>query len=233
MVKLDKQIRLGTDKLLRELYVEPINRCTSFNKPKGGLWCSTYTPNEEYLSDWHRFCANEFTTGLNNHAVIFDFKPNSRIFQIDSQKDLMELFHICGRFYDDILPESICLSFMLDFEEAKARYDVINLTERGQWTTRLPMTNPKYNLYGWDTECSLILNFDCIGEQEYKYFNLIDKDRWAIEQAEKYAFKGLMKDPEAVKELFEDATKTIITLIDKLKDNDIKEEDETEHGDSK
>ena len=45
-----------------------------------------------------------------------------------------------------------------DFEAMAKDYDVIKLTDEGQWKTRL--TNP--SLYGWDCECILIMNPDVV-----------------------------------------------------------------------
>jgi hypothetical protein len=162
--KLPKQIILSDTHLEKELFQQIKNR-EYFNKPIGGLWSSTYTPDNNYLSEWHKFCVEEYDSGITDNATIFEFKPKSRIYQIDCYNDLVHLFKI----YKNKNSIEFASLHYLDFESIKKDFDVINLTDKGQWETRY---TAEYNIYGWDIECSLIMNFDCICNCEYKKIEL-------------------------------------------------------------
>lgn len=152
-----KYISIGIDSFNKDLWEKPEN-CI-FVKPIGGLWASKYTPDSEYLSSWHRFCVySEFSRGNTNKAIMFNLKDNARICTIDSLNDLRSLM-IKYRNNDVPLP---FLNY-LDFEKISEKFDVIELTERGEIETK---NSYPENLYGWDAECILILNYDVIGEQE-------------------------------------------------------------------
>ena len=141
-------------------------KCTAiknqtFVKPNGGLWASPYTPDDEYKSEWHRFVSEEMQDKNSENGMVFDFKEESRIYTIDTQEDLINLLNTYGYIdsgYSSLFP---------DFERISKHFDVLHLTERGQWATRLPTKNSKYNLYGWDVECCLILNADVIKDCSY------------------------------------------------------------------
>ena len=50
-----------------------------------------------------------------------------------------------------------------DFEKmVKMGYDAIYLTDKGQMETRFTMPD----LYGWDCECVLVMNPDCVTQVE-------------------------------------------------------------------
>lgn len=129
-----------------------------FNKPIGGLWASPYTANEKYKSSWHRWLEYEMPHWMREYGVVFTLKKESKIFTIDSSEDLKYLMdnYKCSRSH-------LKHFSILDFEKIKKDYDGIFLTNEGQWETRLSL---EYNLYGWDVECLLLLNFQCIEEQE-------------------------------------------------------------------
>lgn len=90
-------------------------------------------------------------------GVVFNLKDNTRIYTINTYKDLEWLME---RYKDN---NSFSFKPTLDFERISKDYDVIELTEAGQWETRF--SHP-FNLYGWDVESILVLNFDVIGKQK-------------------------------------------------------------------
>lgn len=155
-IKLKTQVILNDIQLNKNLF-KPIKNAHHI-KPKGGLWSSTYTPDEKYVSEWHEFCGEEFNNKLTKYMSIFEFKNNTKVYQIDDYDDLACLYNQYSYRYKDYFD-------FLDYEKLSEKFDVINLTSRGQWETRL--TNP-YHLYGWDVECCLIMNFDCIGKITYQ-----------------------------------------------------------------
>lgn len=126
------------------------------NKPRGGFWTSTYTPNKEYISDWHDQGESMFGT--------FDFKScwilkpveNIKYCVIDSYDDLDKLWDQYNyqdhRFMDIGFDIGKMYTYPFDFESYFKDYDALQMTQQGQWKTRL--TDP-YNFYGWDSECVL------------------------------------------------------------------------------
>lgn len=146
-------ISFGKKVLTEEGFVPPKN---DWVKPIGGLWGSTYTPNQEYASDWQRWCMEERFGIDNEAAVIFTMKENAKVYEIDCREDLDYL----AKRYN--LKGSVFLT-TLDFEKmAAAGYGAIHLTADGQEETRF---SRPYSLYGWDAECWLILRFDAIATQ--------------------------------------------------------------------
>lgn len=165
ILKVKTQLITGKTCLSRDRFVEIKN---NHIKPIGGLWSSTYTPNEEYHSSWAEWCYFEqFFKHQLNRGVIFEFKKTARIFTVDSYIDLCNLKTLAGKY--DPTGGMLHFSVGLNYEEAKNHFDVIHLTERGQMETRFSMPD---SLYGWDCECCLILDYDCIDEQTIKpYYN--------------------------------------------------------------
>lgn len=154
---MNKQVSLVDIELSKELFI-PVKNRLGLNKPHGGLWSCPYTPNSKYISEWHEFCSEEFESGLKPKAILFDFKQDTRIYTVNSLRDLKELYISYKRNDGEY-------SFLqtLDFEELSKYFDVMYLTSRGQYETRF--TNP--TLYGWDVESCLIMNFDCIVIDRY------------------------------------------------------------------
>lgn len=154
-------ITLGKTVLTQKSFKAPKN---SFVKPDGGIWACRYTPDEEFVSEWQRWCKFAQFPGNWNQGVVFNLKPNARIYTIDSYEDLERLAKQYK--YKRNLSISgmvgICFQY-LDFEALAKVYDAIELTGRGQSETRF---SEPYNLYGWDVASILILNFDAIADQQ-------------------------------------------------------------------
>lgn len=126
-------------------------------KPEIGtcLWASIYTPEEDYLSEWHEFVCNEMESILGEYESIYKFKlkPDAKIFTIDSRNDL---YLLLSEYKLD--NPKINYKTAIDFEKISKDYDAIHLTSNGQINTRFG----DYDLYGWDVDSLLVLNFDCI-----------------------------------------------------------------------
>lgn len=161
-MKIPEQwLHIGTDAIERHKFRPIINRM-GMPKAYGGLWASPYRLNADYYSDWQEFWHREMGVTGRHDAVIFSFKKAARIFVIDTQDDLIRLIDEVGA-AESILP--LRSLKQIDFENAKNHYDVIYLTEQGQWETRMPFERMEYNLYGWDVESCFILNYDVIENQ--------------------------------------------------------------------
>lgn len=154
-------ITLGKTVLTKETFKAPKNR---FVKPDGGIWACRYTPDEEFVSEWQRWCKFEQFPGNWNQGVVFNLKPNARIYTIDSYEDLERLAKKYKYKYNLSISGMVGICFQyLDFEALAKVYDAIELTGRGQSETRF---SKPYNLYGWDVASILILNFDAIADQQ-------------------------------------------------------------------
>lgn len=146
-------ISFGKTELTEEKFIQPKN---DWIKPIGGIWGSTYIPDEVYSSDWERWCIEE-NFGYNwREAVIFTLKPDAKVYEIDSVQDLNNLARAYNVHGNGVLTR-------LDFEAmVAAGIDAIHLTEKGQKETRF---SRPYTLYGWDVESWLILNIHAIDQQ--------------------------------------------------------------------
>ena len=128
-------------------------------KPKNGLWMSTYTPDKETPSDWVAWCASEQADWVGSKYKMIEIKPEARVFIVDVYDDLVELIEKwgpAGRQKGLGLPIN---RHYPDFQKIRQDIDIINLTEQGQYSTRMSYEGIKnYDLYGWDCESSLMLN---------------------------------------------------------------------------
>ena len=114
---------------------------------------------------------------LSNDSVILELKDDARVYTINRQEDLIEFINIVG-IAEDELTSKLGLRFLVypDFEKVSKMFDAVYLTEEGQWKTRFSNNGCTYNLYGWDCESLLILNFDCIKNWEYKKLDIMKED---------------------------------------------------------
>ena len=169
-------IILGKKELNKEKFKSVKNRI-GLNKPEGGLWASPYYPNNEYISGWHEWCTSEMENWLSNDSVILELKDDARIYIINSQEDLINLMCIVGVAKDELTLNLGLKRFASpDFEKASQVFDAILITEEGQWKTRFSDDKCDYNLYGWDCESILILNYDCVEKWEYKKLDIIKEE---------------------------------------------------------
>lgn len=172
-INMEKIITLGINRVEKEAF-EKHSRDTDdrwyLNKPTGSLWGSTYTPDDEYVSDWERWCDANGYAHYNN-GIIYTLTSDARIYTIDSLHDFIELL---TRYP---LPEPTELRMAgtrvyLDFSKIMKDYDVLHLTRNGNCETHLIWNHPEIDVGGkkyrisdlnsWDIESWLILNFDSI-----------------------------------------------------------------------
>jgi len=144
---------------LSEKYMFNIELRSRFNKPNGGLWSSTYTPNEPEDSQWIRWCRENCQENwVGRDSILLEIKPTARIWTINSQEELLNLY----RLYPSVV--TFGNGCYIDYVEVAEDWDIIHLTEEGEFLCRYPrifvggQQNIELNLYGWDCESSLILN---------------------------------------------------------------------------
>lgn len=136
-----KLLTMGIEKLDKNKF-ELIKNREFFNKPRGGLWSSPYCEENEFKSDWYRWCQEEQFNSDINIGVIFCLESNSRILKIDSFDDLK---FITDKYENINIDEFPIKQKFLDFEKISKDYDVIYLTNKGEQETRYTF---EYSLYG-------------------------------------------------------------------------------------
>ena len=156
-------------KFLFESQFDVLNR-ERLNKPGGGLWSSTYTPLQDYDSQWIQWCAENCQPDwIGQDNILLEISNSARIFRISNAQDLKNLYTLYPRDERLWTPPTVHWSHShgvtvwLDYQKIAEDYDIIWLTEDGQHYTRSPEyfgSNPikKIDLYGWDCESSLMLN---------------------------------------------------------------------------
>lgn len=163
--------------------IQPIKNIslTANPKPNGGLWLSTYTPNEEFLSEWDSFSTETWGSNKCKPCSLITLKKSARIYTINSHADLTPFVDKYKIINGDSALENMlsALHFApIDFEAVCKDYDCIHLTSIGQCNTRFAWGEDEhYSLYGWDVESLLILNKECIDSVEFTTYNALKKTR--------------------------------------------------------
>lgn len=149
------------------------------NKPgKGGMWTSTYTPDEKYLSDWLRWCipADFCPEGTGVHLLYPEDDLN--LIELHSHDDVLTLYELFGYRYDPIMERDA-----IDFERLDmAGYDGIHLTEGGYSSTNRRTTTIGRGFGMWDAESTI-------------WF------RWRFKDTERLGELKVPENPSLMKEL--------------------------------
>lgn len=141
-----------------ELFKTVRNNRFPRNKPgEGGLWASPV--DAEY--GWRDFCTNEaFHEESLKQYFIFSLKEGSKIFELIDASDLAEIPRLKPETSAiGLYTPSLLKNIYPDFEEmVRQGYDAIVYE---------PKSGPgyeslHYGLYGWDCDCILVLNPECM-----------------------------------------------------------------------
>jgi len=187
-----------SDKAFDKKLIAPIEN-RHWNKPNGGLWVSPLL--EDNVSEWSKWTQEEaFSYNSVSDAFIqeINFHEDSKVLMIDSREDFNKIIEIYGI---DNAPYGIS-SKVFDFEKMSKDWDVVWLTDSGQWETRYDeddrIAGP--NLYGWDLESMLVLNKNCIisaGEQvvpkKFKSY-LEEDDQFNSTEDSDFSFKEYLRN---------------------------------------
>lgn len=138
-------------------------------KPKGGMWTSTYTPENEHDSDWIRWCSTEGFYG-GRHKWLIEPKDNLNVLVVDGMEDLQAVMSVYRKEFYKGTKASLIGAHPLDFELIAEDFDAMRLTKEGQWDTRLTGVDEP-DLYGWDSES--VLNFRW-NWKDYEYIGCCD-----------------------------------------------------------
>lgn len=141
------------------------------NKPFGSLWGSTFTPSEEFCSDWDRWCTAE-QYEMYVSGVLYTLKESARIYTIDSIEDFIFLLKKYPLFDEMYIHCNGHEKIFLNYSEIIKDFDAIHLTHKGNNETHLIWDRPEIKVQGktctisdlnaWDVESWCILNFDVI-----------------------------------------------------------------------
>jgi hypothetical protein len=133
------------------------------NKPRGGIWTSTFIDRQVGSAWVQQMYAMEFIErGQQLPSYLLTPKEDARIYTIDSVQDMYRL-------YDNYSYKELGTFETIDFEKLSIEYDAVHLTERGQIVTRLvgihnpndyePNRSMWQSLNGWDCESTVWLNW--------------------------------------------------------------------------
>lgn len=159
-------------------------------KPIGGMWTSTYTPDQEYDSAWIEFLFNSARLSssmdesdsywvtkeegiyADQHKWLMKPKTDLNILIVDSHSDLRQIVKKYEKPTYKGIESSEIEDTIIDFCKIAEDFDAMRLTEKGQKETRRPGKNEP-NLYGWDTESTLHFRwnwkeFEYVGEHSVK-----------------------------------------------------------------
>ncbi len=117
-----------------------VNKWPSEAKGSGGLW--TCSGNEWW--DW----MTEETSWIKDDTKMYRLTievDEDRKIVIETYGDLERLIQVFG--YASTHSAMLSMSRYPDWEKVFQSYDVVEMTEKGQWATRLSLP---YSLYGWD-----------------------------------------------------------------------------------
>lgn len=180
---MNKLLTFGIDHLDEELF-KPVSNYTDYdcrNKPMGGLWASSYKPDNHYPSEWVEF----IDTGLSDKFKVFtgityQLKPGIKILKIDTANDYFDALDKYG-----IIPfPNIDTKLQLDFESMSKDYDAFHLTSDGAYLLRF-LSGEAYHLardfYSYDVESYILFNLDCIDKDSIETITLPD-DFWTKEE---------------------------------------------------
>lgn len=181
------QIVMGQKMLSKENFNEIRNVDI---KPFGGIWSSTYLPdNGRHISEWVRVAENFGVDWLSNDFAILKIN-NARVFEVTS---LDSYFELVGKYHWEIGSDTPLLLSLPDFEAMSRDWDVIWFREQAVYEAKNPFFRMSLNeektsisfeermnklslmttMMAVDAESSLIMNFDIIDSQEYLFHKLV------------------------------------------------------------
>lgn len=147
----------------------------SSNKPSGGLWGSTYTPDERYPSQWVDWCVGDgYRVSDCYHGISFELRPDTRICEIRNALEYRKMMETYGksRFSESDNAPKWGNVISIDWDKLSKDYDAFHLTEKAFYELRLPMTDiletstgVLANFYSYDCESWILFNLDCIDQE--------------------------------------------------------------------
>ena len=168
-------LTLGIDSFDRDKFEVPHNseRSQFLNKPVGGLWGSTFTPDRNYVSDWARFVfENDFNIFMNNYGIGYELKLGARVLNVKTHADFVRLLKDVGC---SLLQgcNLICSKNkrFIDWDKIVKLYDAVYFSREAVMSCRFIMNKEQLdngevftvsNLYSYDCESWVVCNPDVI-----------------------------------------------------------------------
>jgi len=168
-------LTLGIDNFDKDKFEIPHNSEKSqfLNKPVGGLWGSTFTPNYNYVSDWAMFVfENDFATSIYRSGIVYKLNSNARVLNIDTHYDFVKLLKNFGCVS---LPEYTLIysqnKRFIDWDKIVKFYDAVHFSREAVMSCRFIMNEEQLdngevftvsNLYSYDCESWVVCNPDVI-----------------------------------------------------------------------
>lgn len=168
-------LTLGIDNFDKDKFEIPHNSEKSqfLNKPVGGLWGSTFTPNYNYVSDWAMFVfENDFATSIYRNGIAYELNSNARVLDIDTRYDFVKLLKNFGRLS---LPGCALICSQnkrfIDWDKIVKLYDAVHFSRETVMSCRFIMNEERLdngevftvsNLYSYDCESWVVCNPDVI-----------------------------------------------------------------------
>lgn len=151
------------------------------NKPTGGLWTSTYTPDDEFISDWQRGRRTNalIQMAYPERADLADLvaygmmvRADARVLEIVSMSDAIEFTRECRIACvetPDLGPLGVAITGELtDWQRAAGRYDGIHLTPEAADELAWAMVHDgeATAFHTWNCESTLWTRwvFECVEE---------------------------------------------------------------------
>ena len=152
----DIYIHYGSTHFRPEAFKTPRNQ--NWVKPIGGLWACLKNDERAYTwKDWNE--SEGFTDCCEDTSFSFTLKDTANVHYIYNSIDLKDILH------EYPVGTSLITSY-IDFEDlVKRGIDAIELRSFGKWEQSVSREHLYFALYGWDCDCILILNPDCIEKE--------------------------------------------------------------------
>ncbi len=137
--------------------IAPVQNDSFGVKPKFGLWTSSYLDGKSAWVDAYQDMfghSGSDVRALSAYSLnwfLLEPDPAARVLVIDTMADLRRLV---AKFPARQEFGTFCRVWP-DFERISEHYDAMQLTENGQWRTRMPIEPNAPNLYGWDAESTV------------------------------------------------------------------------------
>lgn len=136
------------------------------NKPKGGFWGSTFTPDDDYASDWVRWTACE-QFKFCKYGIVYNLTPSARIRRVDESDDYIKLLEEFGHVNE--IYHGAERKVYIDWDKLSDQYDAVHISRNVIAEYRMMWGNKEYvdgnqvaDLYSYDAESWIILNATAI-----------------------------------------------------------------------
>lgn len=166
------------------------NSVNQFDRPTGGLWSCVFNENDEYKSQWVKFCCFNMNEWLTEKCVKFKLKEDARILVLNSYEKVKSLASEYPRNVNEVKSDEVKSDEIksdevesdetksnlfdldkkyVDFEKLSADYDGIFVDF--DWYRKFRLEHNESKQYShifeqWNVSSLLLFNIDCIKEQE-------------------------------------------------------------------